>query len=231
MWDLRAILSPRIRVKKPRNHAVLEMRGFLSRSRGTVANDDFIHGVYHIGGLTVFNTDGLGIVGARSVTGVHLATPVTISRHSPKRAVQTSVLLDWAEKQKKLLDSVEQSEHKMSAAILSLYDLGLALGDKYFLQDTGNQVVFFSTTSFNKGDKIFICCRRDPFVNRVELGQHQNIFTFCDHKYKKSSNRFTYVLQYNCGMHGQYNLVELFGIDYSAEPSPSSRIRLWISAK
>ena len=30
MWDLRAILSPRIRVKKPRNHAVLEMRGFLS---------------------------------------------------------------------------------------------------------------------------------------------------------------------------------------------------------
>ena len=30
MWDLRAILSPRIRVKKPRNHAVLEMTGFLS---------------------------------------------------------------------------------------------------------------------------------------------------------------------------------------------------------
>src|SRR5208337_485969 len=29
MWDLRALLSPRMRAKKPRNHAVLEMRGFL----------------------------------------------------------------------------------------------------------------------------------------------------------------------------------------------------------
>ena len=29
MWDLRAILSPGKRAEKPRNHAVLEMRGFL----------------------------------------------------------------------------------------------------------------------------------------------------------------------------------------------------------
>ena len=29
MWDLKAILSPRMRAKKPRNHAVLQMRGFL----------------------------------------------------------------------------------------------------------------------------------------------------------------------------------------------------------
>ena len=30
MWDLRAILSPGKRAEKPRNHAVLEIRGFLS---------------------------------------------------------------------------------------------------------------------------------------------------------------------------------------------------------
>jgi hypothetical protein len=32
IWDLRALLPPRTRAKKPRNHYVLEMRGFLSLS-------------------------------------------------------------------------------------------------------------------------------------------------------------------------------------------------------
>ena len=35
MWDFRAILSPRMRAKKPRNYAALEMRGFL-RSKAAV---------------------------------------------------------------------------------------------------------------------------------------------------------------------------------------------------
>ena len=188
------------------------------KSRGTVANDNFIYGVYHIGGLTVFNADGGGIVGARSVTGVHLATPVTVSRHSARRAVQNSVLLEWAERQKKLLDTVEQSHHKMAEALLSLYDLGLGLGDRYFLLDIKTQIVFFSSMNFNEGDAIFICCQRHPFVNKVELGQMQNIFTFCDHKHKQLSDRFTYVLQFNSSMHGGYGLVELFGKDYSTEP-------------
>ncbi len=36
MWDLKAILSPRMRAKKPRNHAVLQMRGFLRLFAGDI---------------------------------------------------------------------------------------------------------------------------------------------------------------------------------------------------
>jgi hypothetical protein len=135
------------------------------------------------------------------------------------------VLLEWAERQKKLLDTVEQSHHKMAEALLSLYDLGLDLGDRYFLLDIKTQIVFFSSMNFYEGDAIFICCQRHPLVNKVELGQMQNIFTFCDHKHKQLSNRFTYVLQFSSSMHGGYGLVELFGKDYSTEPKTRAEVR------
>jgi hypothetical protein len=150
------------------------------KSRGSVRNGDIIWGMYHIGGLTVFSPEAGGVLGARGVTGVHLATPITVSRHSPRRAVQKSLLLEWAERQKSLLDSLEQSSRKKGESLLSLRQMGLDLGDKYFLCDINGEIVFFVNMDISSGDKVFICCNRHPFVNRIEILQQQDIFMFCD---------------------------------------------------
>jgi hypothetical protein len=47
MWALRALLSPRMRAEKPRNRAVLEMRGFLS-SKGGLLRAAASKGVHRI---------------------------------------------------------------------------------------------------------------------------------------------------------------------------------------
>ena len=51
MWDLRALRSPLMRAEKPRNQAVLEMRGFLSREG--VPGMDAIFCDYDIGMFTL----------------------------------------------------------------------------------------------------------------------------------------------------------------------------------
>ncbi len=157
---------------------------------------------------------GRGLYGTRYVTGAHQAVPTTLSRQSPKRLASPDNLRKWAENQIRLLETINLDSKQLGEALLAANAIGVDLGSKYFLYNTAGHIVYFSEMNFNATDKIFVCCNRNPVVNRIELSIPQNWFLFCPREWKETSNEFSYVLEFSSQIHNSnYGIVELYGED------------------
>ena len=189
-----------------------------SRSRGTITFDNFVTGVYHIGGLTVFNSDGMGLLGSSYVTGVHEAVPVTVARQSPKRSASRSPPF-LGRNQLTQLEAISLNDRQRGGALLAIHALGVDLGNKYFLYDTNGRISYISNVVLQAGDKLFLCCRRNPFIDKVELAQNQNIFVFVPGDWKTKSDEFRYVFEFSSPIPAdEYGTLELFGQSFASNP-------------
>jgi hypothetical protein len=193
--------------------------GIKSRTRGTVTIDHFIQGIYHIGGLTVFDSEGRGLYGSRDVTGAHQAMPTTAARQWPKRYVSSEKFREWAFSQLRGLDNLDLNVSQRVEALLSIHSITRDLYDKYFLLDLTGNIIYFRDMEICPNDKLFLVCFRHPFSNIIETANYQGIALFAPMYFLRKAEEFRYVLQLHGGTHQLYTMVEFYGKDFSSDPS------------
>ena len=136
------------------------------RTRGTIATDDFIRGVYHIGGLTVFSPEAMGPYQTRYVTGVHEAIPDTMSRQVVARLAPRETFAQWAHSQLDKLYTSSLSESQIAKALISIHAITGDLANKYFLLDMHWHIVYFRDMDLDPSDKVFIICSQHPLLKK-----------------------------------------------------------------
>jgi len=184
-----------------------------------VTISDHNSGIWHIGGLTVFSSEGRGLYGTRYVTGVHEAVPTTAARQSPKRFESQQSFNKWAENQLDKLDDLKLTDHEKGEALLSIHAITNDLGQKYFLFDLTGRIVHFANLEISVNDKLFIICYSHPHVNRIEISSYQGTMAFTSPANHTKSYEYRYVMQLHSSIQEKYRLVELFGQDYSSNLS------------
>jgi hypothetical protein len=189
------------------------------KTRGTISTNNFIRSINHIGGLTVFSNEVGNPYGARFVTGVHQATPTTVSRQTFARSASADSFKSWAHSQLNKLDGVDLNDFQIGAALISIYEITGNLGSKYFLSDMNESVVYFEKMELTLNDKIFILCFRHPLLNKIQITHYQDVLVFTPREYRVKSLEFKYVLELHSGIDSNYGLIELYGEDLTSRRS------------
>jgi Histidine kinase-, DNA gyrase B-, and HSP90-like ATPase len=189
------------------------------RTRGTVTIGNFIKGIYHIGGLTVFSPQSGGPYGTRHVTGAHQAVPTTAARQSLERLASKDNFRRWAEVQLRKLDDVDLDDLQRGEALLSIHAITNDLAEKYFLFDLMGRILYFKQMEFSAGNKLFIICSRHPFANRVEISSYQGVLSLTSREHWTKSTEFNHIMQLYSGTHEKYGIVEFYDVDFTSDSS------------
>ena len=164
------------------------------------------------------SADGRGMVGARSVTGVHQATPTTVARQSPSRAVRSSALLEWGKDKEyylTLLSNLNENGERLFYHFTNSVWI-LEIGIFCIIQIMKSS----SLVKWNLKKVIGYLSVGNVIRSSTDLNLRNNrICSLCAIRaIGNLQNEYSYVLQFPSISLLGYSLVELFGEDCSTEP-------------